>query len=480
MNLIWIVMIAALFFVSVRSQQGGLQNLDEILQNVDLLSESSWMGVYINGEKVGYVHTELTRSEEGGYLVREFSRLAGAMMGVGQDMKMRMDVVTDDRLALISFDGYLEADPYTTAFAGYVADEILSIQVTAGGQTTEKSIPAPGPIYLTQAIKPLLQRGRLNQGDSITLAGFDPLSLKMQDLVVIGGDLKSYGPRMFDGRLVRGLTTRMAGFESKVYMDENGDILREVGPLGMVMKREEMNEALNLEGGSGSVDFLSIYAIKPVGTIERPRETVSARYRLKGIDIDQVIAASGRQRLVESDSSIIEVTTEPNPEIIIDGELELYVSDAPFIESQNRLIQETARRVVVGKSNLLDSLDALSDWVFRNVEKRPSAGIPSALAVLNTRQGDCNEHSVLLTALARSLGVPTRIQLGVVYQDGRFYYHAWTASLVDGKWMEFDPTFGQPRADAARIALAAGDMRDAQKLAGVVGRIEIEIIDTER
>ncbi|MDP8228739.1 MAG: transglutaminase-like domain-containing protein, partial [Candidatus Electryoneaceae bacterium] len=223
-----------------------------------------------------------------------------------------------------------------------------------------------------------------------------------------------------------------------------------------------------------------IYAIKPVGTIERPRETVSARYLLNGIDLDMIIKASDRQQLVGSDSNIIEVTTEPRNDAVIDDEFEQYLNDAPFIESRNNLIQETASRIVTGKSNRLDSLNALSEWVFRNIEKRPSAGIPSALAVLNTRQGDCNEHSVLFTALARSLGIPTRIQLGVVYQDGRFYYHAWTASLVDGRWLEFDPTFGLIRADAARIALVSGDMRDAQQLAGVVGRIEIEIIESER
>ena len=32
--------------------------------------------------------------------------------------------------------------------------------------------------------------------------------------------------------------------------------------------------------------------------------------------------------------------------------------------------------------------------------------MPSALETLKHRQGDCNEHAVLLTALARASGIP--------------------------------------------------------------------------
>jgi len=67
--------------------------------------------------------------------------------------------------------------------------------------------------------------------------------------------------------------------------------------------------------------------------------------------------------------------------------------------------------------------------------------------------------------------------LGVVYQEGRFYYHAWPAAMVEGRWVEFEPTFGDRRADAARIALAAGDMSTASKLATIIGNLKIEIVE---
>jgi transglutaminase-like putative cysteine protease len=48
-------------------------------------------------------------------------------------------------------------------------------------------------------------------------------------------------------------------------------------------------------------------------------------------------------------------------------------------------------------------------------------------------------------ALARSLGIPTRVVNGIVYSDdyAGFYYHTWAESLLDSGWIAIDPTFGR-------------------------------------
>ena len=59
------------------------------------------------------------------------------------------------------------------------------------------------------------------------------------------------------------------------------------------------------------------------------------------------------------------------------------------------------------------------------LEKKPTVSLPSAREVLRTRVGDCNEHTALYVALARALGIPARIAVGLVSVRGAFYYHAW-------------------------------------------------------
>jgi hypothetical protein len=273
----------------------------------------------------------------------------------------------------------------------------------------------------------------------------------------------------------RKLTTRMGGFESSLFIDEEGNSLAEYGPLGIVLKREEMDEALAMDDGSGRVDFLDLFAIKPTGVINDSRQVIRARYRVTGVPIDQLVSASGRQYKIGGDTILVSATQiRQETETEFDSST---IRDAPFIESRELSIVNAANLAMSGGKSRADSLDKLSEWVFRNVAKKPSAGIPSALAVLNSLSGDCNEHSVLFTALARSAGIPTRIQLGAVYQAGRFYYHAWPACLIDKSWVEFEPTFGDHRADAARIALAHGDLSAASELASAIGNIKIEIID---
>ncbi|UPG93073.1 transglutaminase-like domain-containing protein [Luteibacter aegosomatissinici] len=80
---------------------------------------------------------------------------------------------------------------------------------------------------------------------------------------------------------------------------------------------------------------------------------------------------------------------------------------------------------------------------------------------MRSRRGDCTEHAVLLAALARSLGIPTRVVTGLVYNDRFggvdhvFVPHAWVQAWLDGYWVSFDSAQGVY--DTTHIALAAGD-----------------------
>jgi hypothetical protein len=65
-----------------------------------------------------------------------------------------------------------------------------------------------------------------------------------------------------------------------------------------------------------------------------------------------------------------------------------------------------------------------------------------ASVVARRRRGDCSEHAVLTTALARLHGIPARVVLGVVLMsDGKgigAFGHAWTEMLEDGRWQVAD------------------------------------------
>jgi hypothetical protein len=114
------------------------------------------------------------------------------------------------------------------------------------------------------------------------------------------------------------------------------------------------------------------------------------------------------------------------------------------------------------------------------------AGHYSALETLERRRGDCTEAAVLLAALGRAAGIPTKVVNGLVYSRERYHGasnvfmpHSWTLAYVDGEWRSFDLALGD--FDATHIALTIGDgdarsVAAASQLAGLLrwdGMVEV-------
>lgn len=92
----------------------------------------------------------------------------------------------------------------------------------------------------------------------------------------------------------------------------------------------------------------------------------------------------------------------------------------------------------------------------------------SALEAIRRRAGDCTEDAVVLAALGRSAGIPTRVVNGLVYVGAHYHGvrnaflpHSWTLAWVDGRWRSFDMTLGS--FDSTHIALTIGN-GDAQSV----------------
>jgi transglutaminase-like putative cysteine protease len=119
--------------------------------------------------------------------------------------------------------------------------------------------------------------------------------------------------------------------------------------------------------------------------------------------------------------------------------------------------------------------ERINTWVHDSVTNRITFGVPSALQVLESRVGDCNEHTQLFVALARAVGLPARIAAGLAYVDGKFYYHAWPEVLL-ADWVAVDPTFGQFPADAAHLRFVVGGLTHQVELLRLMGNLKIDVL----
>lgn len=96
-------------------------------------------------------------------------------------------------------------------------------------------------------------------------------------------------------------------------------------------------------------------------------------------------------------------------------------------------------------------LQNLSAYVNQYINK-PSYihGFNIASVVADQRSGDCTEYAVLLTALARSLGLPARVIIGTVIVEetnkASAFGHAWVEVLQNEEWHILDAALYQSQA----------------------------------
>ena len=344
--------------------------------------------------------------------------------------------------------------------------------------------------YLPLSIEALVAKKGFKEGDRFTFPIFDPTTLKPGEMTVLVGGEETIdlcrgispkvdrSPTMVKGRL---LTLNFLGVETRVWVNERGEVLREEGPMGLVMVRESEKEAQQFPSGE-PVEILTLFSIPSNLEIENPRKARFLRVKLEGEDLEDLSIGDERQKIQSlPDGVLVEINgvNPVNPLNPLTNEDDL--SPTSLIQSDEEEIQNLAREIVGDDKDPSNQMELLTAWVYENLEKVPTISIPSALDVLKTKEGDCNEHSILFAALSRSLGTPTRIAVGVVYLDGFFYYHAWNRVYLqsDGLsvWVDVDPTFGQSQVDATHIKLAEGELDRQAELANLIGRLKIEVLE---
>lgn len=158
-----------------------------------------------------------------------------------------------------------------------------------------------------------------------------------------------------------------------------------------------------------------------------------------------------------------------------------YLASTFTVTARDPGIVATAREIGRGASDAREQVRRIVAWMQANVRVSP-VDVWSAVDALQRREAECQGHAYLYAALARALGVPTRVVNGIVYAEDfeGFLYHAWAESLVDGRWLAIDPTFGSVPADATHVKLVEGEtLAELTPLVEWIGRLKVRVIDVE-
>jgi transglutaminase-like putative cysteine protease len=273
------------------------------------------------------------------------------------------------------------------------------------------------------------------------------------------------------------------------WIDEDGHLVKAESPLGFTLERTafELADQEWKKSGSNTRAYAQGYgavieqtAIASNIDVTNVASAERLRVRLLGVELEGFDLAGGRQ-LLKGDTLTV---MRENPNALRasytlpyrgGGEPARELESTPLIQADDPRIVATARRIVGNTTDPAEASRKLNDWVYRSLRKDITLSVPSALQVLEARQGDCNEHTVLYVALARAIGLPTRTAVGLVNVRGRFYYHAWPEVYYNG-WVAVDPTLGQYPADASHLRFLIGGLARQVELIRLIGRLRLESV----
>jgi hypothetical protein len=452
---------------------------------VDLASDSTrtaeltQRGVFYRGKRIGYVREQFTPSANG-YRAEQSGELILNLLGRERRVRMEGAAETGRKGELRRFTFRLSTAARRSAFETTVIGEVvgdeLRLRIRSGGspERTETRIVVE-PIVLPLNLYYALAAQGLNPGDTYRLRLFDPMTVSEGDaeIVVREREIVRWAGR--EEEAFR-LSTTFAGLTTIAWVNERGEVLQEETPLGWTLTKEAPGSGLHATGSSGSPDILAMSAVPAIGFAGDASSLSEATLELTNFP-DSFEALAGGRQTREGDRVIIREETPPftGPEVLAGEELTRSLASDSFIQVSAPSIRELASRIAIGNSDV-EKAEAIHKWVYENLTKTPTLSIPSAAEILEQRVGDCNEHAVLFTALARAASIPTRIATGLAYTSGQFYYHAWPEVFV-GRWLAVDPTLGQFPADPLHLRLLVGGIDKQYEVLTVLGRgASIEIV----
>ncbi len=469
--LVWLGLLGLL----ARRQVGSPAALETPLAAAATAPErDEWFGVHRDGKRVGRAHRVSARTPTG-LRFSEDLLVSLVMLGTPQTVRTSLEAETDDHYALRQVRFTLASPAAVFAARGTSDGKQLAVSYGPDGRSTRLSIPLGEPIYLPVTLRPHVLAGDLTPGTVHTVPVLNPLTLRNEPLTV-----RVEGRTTFEGSDAIVLTEEQHGLRSKVWLTPEGGVLREEGALGLVLTRESREAALAGDAALAPLDLVSSTRIPVAGRIDDPRHLTRLTLRMHGAAAKRVPLSPPRQRV---HGDVLRVEREPFPEHAplgaANASLAEFLAPGPFIESDDAAIVTTARSIVGTGRDATEAARALVAWVNDHLEQAPTVSVPSAREVLAARRGDCNEHAVLLAALARAAGIPARVVAGAMYLDGAFYYHAWD-ELWLGSWVSADAVFRQLPTDATHVKLLEGGPEQHMQLAAIVGELRFTTEGSQR
>ncbi|MEM1027338.1 MAG: transglutaminase-like domain-containing protein [Planctomycetota bacterium] len=467
--------------------------------------EEDWY-VLLNGDdRIGYMHATAQTADNGDITTGQTVKLVMARAGTRMEIEIASSFVESAAGEPIQASSTMNMGGLPLVTEVEFGEKAMKVSSGQGGRmNTTMQRPIEGdwlpPAAMARYVEEQLAAGAETiQTRTVDVSsGLEPLELTMR--VRGREDVEVYG-KVVPAIAWDATVSAMPGVTMREYVTDEGKSIKSTIALmpGMEITVLQADKALALSELTPAEMMAQTFVV-PSRPIERPRELIRAKYQLKTKDgraLPHIPEVATQEAALGGQVAIGFAEAQGQwPEV------EAYLQASSILNHEDPAVRawlEPLQRV-----RLAGGQEAIAEFLRQEVHRKVqtkdlSVGFATASDVARTLQGDCTEHAVLLAALLRGAGIPSRCVSGLVYADqfagheGIFGYHMWTQAWIDddgegpapGRWMDFDATLpGDTRFDATHIALSVSDMNggvagnDMAALLPLMGNLEIEVIET--
>jgi membrane dipeptidase len=497
--------------IEIAEDQKGVGNSESHSKNPSPLSRiseeaktdsESWMGIYMGGIKVGYSHSVKTEFIEERILKSiDESWMRVTRLGSNPvEISTIQDTFVDSEgepLKVVLRTKLSETE--TVMEAEVVGDKI----VFRLGEKIIKELPKEDTFHFGVPIKKIIDEGGLISGKSFAFKILDLLSHSLVDgrSEVIGREEVLILGKKMDLWHIKTETAFVVPVTIEEWVDGDGVTWKSISRTGFLTStslRMPRERALAMTEENFDIAFSTV--VKSNVVFENPQGVQEVTFRLSGIPAAKIqgFPTDGRtqKRVEDAEGSVILQTTsqvfrEQNSISfpILDEEFQESLEPTAFCQADQPGIQKTAREIVEDETNAWKAAKKIAEWISRNITPTYDVGFATAGEILVNRKGDCTEHTVLMIALCRAVGIPARASVGIMYARGFFAYHMWPEVFVgrwvalDAKWLAVDKKTGEYYTDATHIKFGHSSLDEkmfkemVEAISEIIGKIELEVLE---
>ncbi len=474
-------------------------------------SENRWYVVELQGQRSGWVHST-QKTAEGKITSSTTMKLEIKRGTMGVSLRFDTDFVETTAGEPVSMRvvQQLGAIPMETRYT--FGEHELAIETRQGkADWTRTTSPLPEGKWLCPAEASRFIDEQIEAGKTeISLRTIDPTT----GVTPFGVKMELVGRENVEtlGKVVPAMkwsisNDRFPSIVSTEYTDLSGVSVRSttsIGGLSLTVLLADKSLAL---AKADPPELLVSTMVTPDRPIREPRGLKRAVYVVRATrEKLPDLPDTGPQRFERIDESSCRLTIDvehPSPADKGDATDRRFIEASVMLDSEDKEVQAlTAKALkdVPADAAALTKAETLRTFVHEYIEEKTlGVGFATASEVARTAAGDCTEHGVLLAAMLRAAGVPSRVVAGLLYVDefegarNVFGYHMWTQALVeiDGRpaWIDVDAVLpgggGGLRSDATHIALAVTPLDSPEvqnslvELAPLLGGLEIKVEEPE-